>query len=56
MTVTDIWAAGQAVEVKVNDEKYNWQEYFRNEIHWKLFSEALSLNTIGDLKKSSATE
>jgi P-type E1-E2 ATPase len=31
MTVTDIWAADRSEEVKVNDKKYNWHDYFRNE-------------------------
>lgn len=56
MTVTDIWAAGQSMNVKVNDNDYHWEHYFKNDKHKKLFAEALALNTIGDLDKSSATE
>lgn len=32
MTVTHIWA-GRDLALKVNDEKYQWKDYFNNEKH-----------------------
>ena len=55
MTVTTIWA-GKSVPIKVNDEKYNWRDYFNSERHYQLFTQAICLNTIGTVKESSATE
>jgi len=37
MTVTNIWA-GRELSVKVNDEKYNWNDYFNNDKHKTLIS------------------
>lgn len=56
MTVANMWTAGKVINVKVNDEKYQWQDYFKNEKHFSLFKQNMSLNTIGDLKEASATE
>lgn len=55
MTVTMIWA-GKKTPVKVNDEKYKWDDYFLKENHYNLWKQALSLNTIGTIQESSATE
>lgn len=56
MTVTNIWAAGNTINIKVNDEKYVWQDYFTNETHFNRLKENMSLNTIGNLENASATE
>jgi len=55
MTVTCVWA-GRNVDIKVTEQKYNWSDYFINERHFQLFSQALALNTIGTVQESSATE
>jgi hypothetical protein len=55
MTVTNIWA-GRSIGVKVNDDSYNFKDYFTSDKHIALFTEAICLNTIGTVKESSATE
>jgi magnesium-transporting ATPase (P-type) len=55
MTVTDIWA-GRQVLVKVNDPKYSWKDYFSNDHHAHLLSQAICCNTVGSIKEASATE
>jgi Ca2+ transporting ATPase len=55
MTVTMIWA-GHQIKVKVNDQVYNWKDYFRNENHANLIAQAICCNTIGNLEEASATE
>jgi hypothetical protein len=55
MTVTTVWA-GRSMPVKVNDEKYQFKDYFNSDKHIQLFTQALCLNTIGTVIESSATE
>ena len=55
MTVTDIWA-GYSIKVKVNDETYDWKDYFDNNSHINLITQAICCNTIGSIKEASATE
>ena len=55
MTVTNIWA-GRSIAVKVNDEKYVFNDYITNEVHQGLLKQAICLNTIGTVQESSATE
>jgi P-type Ca2+ transporter type 2B len=55
MTVTDIWA-GRGLPVKVNDASYSFRDYFNNDKHTQLFTQALSCNTIGSIAEASATE
>jgi Ca2+ transporting ATPase len=55
MTVTHIWA-GRGLSVKVNDQSYLFKDYFNNEKHITVFTEALACNTIGSLIEASATE
>jgi Ca2+ transporting ATPase len=55
MTVTDIWA-GYPIKVKVNDEIYDWKDYFDNDNHINLITQAICCNTIGSIKEASATE
>jgi P-type Ca2+ transporter type 2B len=55
MTVTNVWA-GKNISVKVNDDKYNFKDFFVSEKHQQLFTQALCLNTIGTSEKASATE
>lgn len=56
MTCTNIWSAGNTVNIKVNDEQYVWQDYFKTEAHFNRFKENMCLNTIGNLENASATE
>jgi Ca2+ transporting ATPase len=37
MTVTNIWA-GRSLTVKVDNDKYNFKDYFNNDKHINLFS------------------
>jgi Ca2+ transporting ATPase len=55
MTVTNIWA-GRGLSVKVNDAKYEFKDYFNNDKHISVFTQALACNTIGSLAEASATE
>jgi len=55
MTITDVWA-GKEYKVKVNDEKYQLNEFFKQEKHGQLFCQALTCNTLGTLEAASATE
>lgn len=55
MTVTTIWA-GRSLPVKVNDDAYRFSDYFNSDKHIQLFTQALTLNTIGTVEESSATE
>jgi magnesium-transporting ATPase (P-type) len=55
MTVTNIWA-GRQLQVKVNDATYNWKDYFNNDKHIKLLSQAICCNTSGNVEEASATE
>lgn len=48
MTVTNIWA-GKSMSVKVNDQRYHYSDYFNNDRHINLFTQALCLNTIGTI-------
>lgn len=55
MTVTNIWA-GRELSVKVNDPSYNWNDYFNNDKHKHLITQAICCNTSGNLEEASATE
>lgn len=55
MTVTNIWA-GRELAVKVNDKTYSFRDYFNNEKHINLFTQAITCNTIGTIAEASATE
>jgi P-type E1-E2 ATPase len=55
MTVTNIWA-GRELAVKVNDETYSFRDYFNNDKHVNLFTQAITCNTVGSLEEASATE
>jgi Ca2+ transporting ATPase len=55
MTVTNIWA-GRQLQVKVNDPQYNWRDYFNNDKHIHLLTQAICCNTSGNLQEASATE
>ena len=55
MTVTTFWS-GDVKDLKVNDVKYNFSDYFKNQKISQLLSEAISCNTIGTIEESSATE
>lgn len=55
MTVTNVWA-GRKLQVKVNDASYSFSDYFNNDKHIQLFTQALSCNTIGSIDEASATE
>jgi Ca2+ transporting ATPase len=55
MTVTNIWA-GRQLQVKVNDQQYNWRDYFNNDKHINLLQQAICCNTSGNLQEASATE
>jgi Ca2+ transporting ATPase len=55
MTVTNVWA-GRPYNVKVNDDKYNFKDFFVSDKHSALFTQALCLNTIGTVDNASATE
>ena len=55
MTVTNIWA-GRQLQVKVNDPTYTWKDYFNNDKHIKLLTQAICCNTSGNLDEASATE
>lgn len=55
MTVTNVWA-GRSYNVKVNEEKYNFKDFFVSDRHSALFTQALCLNTIGTVNNASATE
>lgn len=55
MTVTNIWA-GRELAVKVNDDTYSFRDYFNNDKHINLFTQAITCNTIGSIEEASATE
>ena len=55
MTVTNIWA-GRGLSVKVSDQNYAFKDYFNNDKHIQVFTQALACNTIGSLAEASATE
>jgi hypothetical protein len=55
MTVTTVFA-GKSMEVPVNDKSYNHKEFFVSDRHYELFLQAMSLNTIGTIEDSSATD
>ena len=55
MTVTDLWN-GIKHQIKVNDPKYSFGDYFWKDSHWALFMETLSCNTTGTIKEATATE
>jgi Ca2+ transporting ATPase len=55
MTVTNIWA-GRELSVKVNQDVYNWKDYFNNDKHINLLTQAISCNTTGSVEEASATE
>jgi len=55
MTVTNIWA-GRELAVKVNDPSYRFADYFTNDKHISLFTQANTCNTVGTPKEASATE
>lgn len=55
MTVTNIWA-GRQLQVKVNDPTYTWKDYFNNDKHIKLLTQAICCNTSGSIDEASATE
>ena len=55
MTVTTIWA-GRDLQVKVNDKQYSFNDYFGNEKHKSLFTQAICCNTSGSLEEATATE
>jgi Ca2+ transporting ATPase len=55
MTVTNIWA-GRGLSVKVNEPNYAFKDYFNNDKHIQVFTQALACNTIGSLAEASATE
>ena len=55
MTVTNIWA-GRQLQVKFNDETYNWADLFTNEKHKNLLTQAICCNTSGSVEEASATE
>lgn len=48
MTVTNIWA-GRELAVKVNDDTYSFKDYFNNDKHVNLFTQAITCNTIGTI-------
>ncbi len=43
MTVTNIWA-GKDIPLKVKDEAYKFSEYFNNDKHIELISQAIACN------------
>lgn len=55
MTVTNIYV-GADKQLKVNDVKYNWDDYLPNEKHQELFNQAIACNTSGSAENASATE
>jgi Ca2+ transporting ATPase len=55
MTVTTIWS-GRSQDVKTNDEKYKFDDYFNNSQHTDLLQQAICGNTSGSLREASATE
>jgi Ca2+ transporting ATPase len=55
MTVTNIWA-GRTLQVKVNDSQYHWSDYFNNDKHKSLITQAICCNTSGSIAEASATE
>ena len=55
MTVTNVWA-GRDQQIKVNDAAYKFSDYFNNDKHSSLISEAICCNTSGSLREASATE
>jgi Ca2+ transporting ATPase len=55
MTVTNIYV-GVDKPVKINDERYSWNDYLNNEKHRDLLNQAICLNTTGTLGNASATE
>ena len=56
MTVTNMYV-GKDKLVKINEDKYDWRDYFQNDKHKDLFIQAISCNTTGSLSTgASATE
>lgn len=55
MTVTNVWI-GENKNIKVNDESYQWNDYFQTQKHISLMTQALCCNTSGSLREASATE
>lgn len=55
MTVTTIWN-GHDQKIKVNDEKFNFADYFNNQQHIELITQGICGNTSGSLREASATE
>ena len=42
--------------IRVNDDSYNFKDYFQSDKHINLFIQAISCNTIGTIEEASATE
>jgi Ca2+ transporting ATPase len=55
MTVTNVWAGRDQI-IKVNDNAYDFRDYFNNDKHISQISEAICCNTSGALREASATE
>ena len=55
MTVTNVYV-GVDKPIKVNDERYIFNEYLPNETHQALFKQAVCCNTSGNAEHASATE
>ena len=56
MTVTNMYV-GKDKMVKINEDKYDWRDYFQNDKHKELFNQAICCNTTGSLSTgASATE
>lgn len=55
MTVTNIWA-GRELAVKVNDTSYSFRDFFNNDKHTNLFTQAICANTSGSIQEAGATE
>lgn len=55
MTVTNLWV-GKNHNVKVNDERLFFNDYFKSERFIQFFTEAICLNTVGTVEESNATD
>lgn len=55
MTVTNIWA-GRELSIKVHDDHYTFTDYFNNDRHITLFTQAVTCNSTGTPEESNATD
>ena len=55
MTLTNIYV-GKDKQVKITQDKYDWNDYLGNAKHIEIFNQSICCNTTGSLGQASATE